>query len=879
MAKNYRFIDKSIFLVRINQQTGAYSVVPDDSAPDVTDLTCSSALRFGYPMTYKSRRVLPFHQRFRNIYDPVLGKYVQESVDNTQNRFQIIDPRTNSIQFSTLINSNAEVGTQTRSYRIVSKGLSAITNLTPGVYDESGTKVFTPSRSYGLVVLDRITQAITFSASYDIYGTESKAKELSDKLNSLDSTSIVIVTTYDEPQTHRTVELMLAMYRCGASYTLFGSKDFQYRSAYVLVGVPGQGVGTGIEFYAGSETNSVDSVIDTQITIDKGVPYPYSSVSTSSESVYAMDYWNKCLYILSTLGKLQKRIDFTSSPYNVSIGKLEIDDGIQDFVAVSLPSENRVVILDPLNNYGIIRDIPTKSYPMGVLISNERLFVCCYRDHVIQKFRVGGLTTTNEDYDTDYGVINIIDSVDGSVFASLYDSNSVFVIPKLGTTTTVRVGRGPLGLTRDPQGSILVTNSTDNTFTKINSTSYHVLGTYDTGNYPSEIACDQSGQTFVLCKEDDKILVYRSSTGEYVSEITIQHTGYGLSKSSISNKMYLSSYAVNYPSRIINPHNRLRNPSGKLGTLGISGAYVPTIIKSTDEDVPKGAFSDSVWLTTSKQLKFGVAEYCTAGEKLLFSISGATPSTTAPDLVLKAIYTSTSGVVTTKDLGRLSRTSVWTELQVEEIVPPGMQFIQFSTGLDYSTSDERLFDNRWYITGAKFSNPNQLKKLFTTISTEPLEEDNSRWNPIQDYGQFQVQTTHIFKASEFDIFVSDGRRNKLSGVTSNSLVKVFPSKQISITELIANTLAGHESVEYNLILGKFNELVLIELQSDLYVRSITTLPRGINLSADGKVLYGILQEAGKFEVIAVLSNNRSLRLILSSKLYRTSAKIRHDQLN
>jgi hypothetical protein len=48
------------------------------------------------------------------------------------------------------------------------------------------------------------------------------------------------------------------MYRCGASQACFGSPEFNVRSAYILVGIPGCGEGNGHEAYQGAPSPSGD---------------------------------------------------------------------------------------------------------------------------------------------------------------------------------------------------------------------------------------------------------------------------------------------------------------------------------------------------------------------------------------------------------------------------------------------------------------------------------------------------------------------------------------------------------------------------------------------------------------------------------------------
>lgn len=90
-------------------------------------------------------------------------------------------------------------------------------------------------------------------------------------LNSIGADYVAAVFTWDEPQGNRlTGGLPEAMYRCGASRAVFGSPQFQYRGAYVLVGIGGCGEGNGFEAYQGSVASDTNAWCDVAFTVQSG---------------------------------------------------------------------------------------------------------------------------------------------------------------------------------------------------------------------------------------------------------------------------------------------------------------------------------------------------------------------------------------------------------------------------------------------------------------------------------------------------------------------------------------------------------------------------------------------------------------------------------
>jgi hypothetical protein len=179
-------------------------------------------------------------------------------------------------------------------YRVVSAGLSAMNGtvvknisgfsaigITPGFYSYTPANlVGTPlaiynntsppppfGRSYNVLTINRITGAIT-TTTYDVYnGTGSTP--LTNYLNSLTSSVIVVIATWDEPQNNAT-GLITAIKRCG------GSSNFpsfiNLRGAYVLLGIPGIGTNNGIERYVGdtSAEGDINAAIDLRFTVSNG---------------------------------------------------------------------------------------------------------------------------------------------------------------------------------------------------------------------------------------------------------------------------------------------------------------------------------------------------------------------------------------------------------------------------------------------------------------------------------------------------------------------------------------------------------------------------------------------------------------------------------
>lgn len=176
-----------------------------------------------------------------------------------------------------------DVAGRPRGYRVVTTGRSAVVPA-PGVglFDAATgalvAGVTATQRSYNLAKFDRTTGTLVFFKTYDIYANGwdggvnwQNAAGLTIDLNAATSSELVVVWTYDEPQTSRLhADLLAAMLRCGASAEVYGSDRIRFRGAYVLIGWGGCGAGNGYEAYRGPVNSSPDAWLDIPFTIQSG---------------------------------------------------------------------------------------------------------------------------------------------------------------------------------------------------------------------------------------------------------------------------------------------------------------------------------------------------------------------------------------------------------------------------------------------------------------------------------------------------------------------------------------------------------------------------------------------------------------------------------
>jgi hypothetical protein len=160
------------------------------------------------------------------------------------------------------------------NYRVQAQGYSATVG-TAGFFNETGDAIYGAMRSYMLVVLNGSTGAVVSGQFYDVFGngqiTEGRnAATLAADLDALTADKVAVVYTFDEPQANLTPGLRTSLKRCGATEQVLGR--IQPRGAYILVGVPGAGEGTGIERYAGDVPLATNAWVDLQLQLVNGRP-------------------------------------------------------------------------------------------------------------------------------------------------------------------------------------------------------------------------------------------------------------------------------------------------------------------------------------------------------------------------------------------------------------------------------------------------------------------------------------------------------------------------------------------------------------------------------------------------------------------------------
>ncbi|NLH39030.1 MAG: hypothetical protein GX445_03090 [Elusimicrobia bacterium] len=153
--------------------------------------------------------------------------------------------------------------------RVASKGLSSSQG-DYGVWID-GVKIFTPGRSYGLVVIRRSDGVVVYQNTFDVFGNANEATNLANQMASYNSDYIVIVLTYDEPQQNRIYGgLQDQIKRCGGTAGVFESANFQSRSAYLLIGICDMGPGTGREMYSGDASSDTTAFTDRTFLLADG---------------------------------------------------------------------------------------------------------------------------------------------------------------------------------------------------------------------------------------------------------------------------------------------------------------------------------------------------------------------------------------------------------------------------------------------------------------------------------------------------------------------------------------------------------------------------------------------------------------------------------
>jgi hypothetical protein len=201
--------------------------------------------------------------------------------------------------------------TAIQRWKITSAGLSSGGTTS---FAKNNSSIYGGARSYNVLVIDRATMNVDSQTTYDVFASSANASTMAAALNALGGNKIVLLASYDEPQANRlSVGLQAAMERCGAS-RVYSSSAFKVRSAYILVGYPGIGLGNGLELYSGSIDNDPNAKIETSVTIidgeiqglRSGVPFAFTTDELPDGGTYGRS-------LLARLNAGRPWIDFSEA--------------------------------------------------------------------------------------------------------------------------------------------------------------------------------------------------------------------------------------------------------------------------------------------------------------------------------------------------------------------------------------------------------------------------------------------------------------------------------------------------------------------------------------------------------------------------------------
>jgi lysophospholipase L1-like esterase len=154
------------------------------------------------------------------------------------------------------------------TYQVISRGESDLYGILNAGFNDYKNQIplFVSSNGFNLIKIKRSTAAPVFYKNYDML-TSLSAKELAGELNRTSHDYIVVISTkFDALNNRLTAELVEAMTRCGASFDIYQNALLKNKSAYVLVGIPGSGLGKGYESYCGF--NDDDSISYAEIVFE-----------------------------------------------------------------------------------------------------------------------------------------------------------------------------------------------------------------------------------------------------------------------------------------------------------------------------------------------------------------------------------------------------------------------------------------------------------------------------------------------------------------------------------------------------------------------------------------------------------------------------------
>lgn len=184
------------------------------------------------------------------------------------------------------------VGGRPSMYRVAARGYSATGYpIESGLYDaDTGGLLVGPANMYRVAKIHRSTKLVTDVGGWNTLASTANADAMAAALNAIGNDHIVVVFSFDEPQGNRLhPPLLAAMLRHGASMPVYGSPQFRFRSAYVLVAIGACGPGKGAECYGGEVDSDPNAWCDVGFSLHNGV-LQVSGASSGARSLYDYGY-------------------------------------------------------------------------------------------------------------------------------------------------------------------------------------------------------------------------------------------------------------------------------------------------------------------------------------------------------------------------------------------------------------------------------------------------------------------------------------------------------------------------------------------------------------------------------------------------------------
>ena len=201
---------------------------------------------------------------------------------------QLLNPDLQSLenklkQYTNDTNSNLETKLKeyTNKGEIYLRGTGSNRHTAPIIQINGQNIVPDNYRGLYLVVIRRSDLQVIFKQNYDTFNTPIIArKELTDKLNSLNSDVLAALVSRDSAFQNSTIagtdELKNALIRCGANDD---NSKFVSRTPYAFLGIPNIGKGNGIEVYTSTADDAPYAEIATKII--NGTPQGINSAVSS----------------------------------------------------------------------------------------------------------------------------------------------------------------------------------------------------------------------------------------------------------------------------------------------------------------------------------------------------------------------------------------------------------------------------------------------------------------------------------------------------------------------------------------------------------------------------------------------------------------------